>query len=179
MGHSQRLDFPAYVAARGHTLLRTAYLLTGNTADAEDLLQTALTKTYLAWGGIRDRGSVDGYVRRTMVNTQISWWRRRKLDTYATDPLPEPFDVDPTDSRDLHYAVWEALARLPSRQRAAVVLRFYEDLPEREIADILGVSVGTVKSTLSRAMVKLRRDASLLDGCVPAPAMPQAAHRAP
>lgn len=157
-------EFRTYVAARGAALLRTAYLLTGHHADAEDLLQTALAKTYLAWDRITDKGSLDGYVRRAMVNTQISWWRRRKVDAYATDPLPELPVNDPTENSDLHYAVWAALARLPKRQRAAVVLRFYEDLTEKEIADVLGISVGTVKSTISRAVAKLRRDVGLCSG---------------
>lgn len=142
-------------------LLRTAYLLTGHRADAEDLLQTALAKTYVAWDRIHNKGSLDGYVRRAMVNTQISWWRRRKIDAYATDPLPEPATPDPTESSDLHQAVWAALGRLPQRQRAAVVLRFYEDLTEKEVADTLGISVGTVKSTTSRAIAKLREDVGL------------------
>lgn len=168
---TQREEFRTYVASRGPALLRTAYVLTGHHADAEDLLQTALAKTYLAWGRIADKGSLDGYVRRAMVNTQISWWRRRKVDTYATDPLPELPTHDPTEGSDLHDAVWAALARLPKRQRAAIVLRFYEDLTEKEIADVLGISVGTVKSTISRAVAKLRRDVGLRTdfGLAPAP----------
>lgn len=168
---TQREEFRTYVAARGPALLRTAYLLTGHHADAEDLLQTALAKTYMAWSRITDKGSLDGYVRRAMVNTQISWWRRRKIDTYATSPLPELPVHDPSEGSDLHDAVWAALARLPRRQRAAVVLRFYEDLTEKEIAEVLGISVGTVKSTLSRAVAKLRRDVGLRSdfGLAPAP----------
>lgn len=156
-------DFREYVAARGAALLRMAYLLTGNRADAEDLLQAALAKTYLQWARIHDRAALDGYVRRAMVNTQISWWRRRKLEEYPTDRLPELPVQDPTGARDTRDALWRALARLPKRQRAALVLRFYEDLPEVEIADLLGISVGTVKSTVSRAVAKLRRDDELRD----------------
>ena len=89
MDPQAREDFRSYVVARSAALLRTAYLLTGNRADAEDLLQTALAKTYLSWDRIRDREAVDGYVRRVMVNTQTSWWRRRKVDERPTDELPD------------------------------------------------------------------------------------------
>jgi RNA polymerase sigma-70 factor (sigma-E family) len=157
-----REDFRSYVAARSPALLRTAYMLTGNRADAEDLLQTALAKTYLAWDRIREREAVDGYVRRVMVNTQTSWWRRRKVDEYATGELPErPTGRDGTADLDLHDALWTALSTLPKRQRAMVVLRYYEDLSEAETAEVMGVSVGTVKSTTSRALVKLRDTAGL------------------
>jgi RNA polymerase sigma-70 factor (sigma-E family) len=159
-----REAFREYVAGRSPALLRTAYLLTGHRGDAEDLLQTALAKTYLAWDRIRDRESVDGYVRRVMVNTRTSWWRRRKVEEYPTDTLPERRDDrDATDDLALHDALWSALAQLPKRQRAMVVLRYYEDLSEAETADVLGVSVGTVKSTTSRALVKLRDSAGLRD----------------
>lgn len=154
----------AYVAARSPALLRTAYLLTGNRADAEDLLQTALAKTYLAWDRIRERDAIDAYVRRVMVNTQTSWWRRRKVDEYPTDDVPERAGSrDATDDLALHDALWTALAELPKRQRAMVVLRYYEDLSEAETAHVLGVSVGTVKSTTSRALAKLRDTSGLRD----------------
>ncbi|MQA84106.1 MAG: SigE family RNA polymerase sigma factor [Streptosporangiales bacterium] len=154
-------EFRDYVAARGAALLRTAYLLTGDHAEAEDLLQTVLAKTYLAWGRIQDRGALDSYVRRAMVNTHISWWRRRRIEEYPTDVLPDVPVADPTLHTDLREALWRALARLPRRQRVAVVLRYYEDLTESEVAQTLGVSVGTVKSTVSRAVAKLREDLGL------------------
>ena len=164
MDEQAKDDFRSYVAARSPALLRTAYMLTGNRADAEDLLQTALAKTYLAWDRIREREAVDGYVRRVMVNTQTSWWRRRKVDEYPTGELPErPGGRDHTADLDLHDALWTALADLPKRQRAMVVLRFYEDLSEAETAAVMGVSVGTVKSTTSRALAKLRDTSGLRD----------------
>lgn len=151
-------EFHAYVAARSPALLRTAYLLTGDRYDAEDLLQTALAKTYLAWGRIREHGALDGYVRRTMVNTNTSWWRRRRHLT--EHPVAEPPErVDSTDQAGatvLADVLWQALGRLPKRQRAALVLRFYEDLSEAETAAALGISVGTVKSTTSRGLARLR-----------------------
>ena len=164
MDEQAREDFRSYVAARSPALLRTAYMLSGNRADAEDLLQTALAKTYLAWDRIREREALDGYVRRVMVNTQTSWWRRRKVDEYPTDGLPEgPAGRDATADLDLHDALWTALAGLPKRQRAMVVLRYYEDLSEAETAQVMGVSVGTVKSTTSRALMKLRDTSGLRD----------------
>ncbi len=167
-GHAVRLaagahaEFRDYVAARSATLLRMAYLLTGHRADAEDLVQVALAKTYVAWNRIQDRRAVDGYVRRAMVNTHISWWRQRRLEEYPTEHIPERAAPDHAGDSDVHDALWRALARLPPRMRAAVALRFYEDMTEAEIAGVLGVSVGTVKSTISRAVAKLRIDTELL-----------------
>jgi RNA polymerase sigma-70 factor (sigma-E family) len=159
----QREAFRDYVAGRSAALLRTAYLLTGNRLDAEDLLQTALAKTYLSWGRIREPAAVDAYVRRVMVNSRTSLWRRRRVDEYATAEPPELPGPDRTAELDLHDALWHALGRLPKRQRAAVVLRYYEDLSEAETAEALGIEVGTVKSTVSRALVRLRDDAGLRD----------------
>jgi RNA polymerase sigma-70 factor (sigma-E family) len=153
--------FREYVTARSRSLLRSAYLLTGNRADAEDLVQAALAKTYLAWDRIEDRGAIDGYVRRAMVNTHISWWRRRRLEEYPTDELPDRAVVDHTGNSDLADTLRRAVDRLPQRMRAAVVLRYFEDMTEAEVAEVLGVSLGTVKSTVSRAVAKLRIDAEL------------------
>jgi RNA polymerase sigma-70 factor (sigma-E family) len=161
-----REAFKGYVAGRSPALLRTAYMLTGNRADAEDLLQTALAKTYLAWDSIRDRESIDAYVRRIMVNTRTSWWRRRRhASEIVTDDVPEPATGGRDAASDivLHDAIWTALSDLPKRQRAMVVLRYYEDLSEAETAAVMGVSVGTVKSTTARALAKLRVDERLSD----------------
>jgi RNA polymerase sigma-70 factor (sigma-E family) len=151
-------EFRQYVLARGPVLLRIAYQLTGHAADAEDLLQSALARTYLAWDRIQDRAALDGYVRRAMVNINISWWRRRKLEVYPADELPEiPVSDAAAHAHDrVHELLEEALDRLPTRMRTAIVLRYYEDMSESEIANVLGISVGTVKSTVSRAMAKLR-----------------------
>jgi RNA polymerase sigma-70 factor (sigma-E family) len=157
-----REAFEAFVVGRSPSLLRTAYLLTGNRPDAEDLLQTALAKTYLAWDRIREREAADAYVRRTLVTTQISFWRRRRPES-PTDAVPELAGRDAPADSDLHDALWTALARLSRKQRAAVVLRYYEDLSEAETARVLGVSVGTVKSTTSRALSLLREDPTLHD----------------
>jgi RNA polymerase sigma-70 factor (sigma-E family) len=153
--------FREYVTDRSRALLRTAYLLTGNAADAEDLVQAALAKTFLAWDRIEDRGAVDGYVRRAMVNTHISWWRRRRVEEYPTDEIPDQAVADHAVASDLQETMRRAIDRLPQRMRAAVVLRYYEDMTEAEVAEVLGVSLGTVKSTVSRAVAKLRTDADL------------------
>jgi len=138
-----------------------ACLLTSNLADAEDLVQAALAKTYVAWDRILDSGAVDGYVRRAMVNTHISWWRRRKVQEYPTDVIPDRAVQDHAASSEMQDTLRRALDRLPPRMRSAVVLRYYEDMSETEIADVLGVTLGTVKSTVSRAVAKLRIDAEL------------------
>ncbi|MFC9582726.1 SigE family RNA polymerase sigma factor [Streptomyces yangpuensis] len=157
-------SFSAYVRTRGTVLLRTARSLTANPCDAEDLLQTALTKTYVAWDRIEDHRALDGYVRRTLVNTRTSQWRKRKVDEFVCDELPETEEApasDPAEAQALRDAMWRAVTRLPDRQRAMVVLRYYEDMSEVQTAELLGVSVGTVKSAVSRALGKLREDPEL------------------
>ncbi|HEY2552698.1 MAG TPA: SigE family RNA polymerase sigma factor [Streptosporangiaceae bacterium] len=158
------IDDPAfreYVTARRRSLLRTAYLLTGNVADAEDLVQSALAKTYSAWDRIEDMGALDGYVRRAIVNTHISWWRGRRMEELPTDEIPDQAVADHAAGSDLQHTMRQAVDRLPERMRAAVLLRYYEDMTEAEVAEVLGVSLGTVKSTVARAVAKLRVDAEL------------------
>ncbi|MFG2301653.1 SigE family RNA polymerase sigma factor [Actinacidiphila glaucinigra] len=163
---ASQAQFTRYVRAKGPALLRTARSLTANPCDAEDLLQTALTKTYLAWDRIDDHRALDGYVRRTLVNTRTSQWRRRRVEEYATEELPEPYGhavagPDAAEQQAQRDALLRAIARLPVRQRAMVVLRYYEDMSEVQTAEALGVSVGTVKSAVSRALGKLREDPEL------------------
>ncbi|WP_030615541.1 SigE family RNA polymerase sigma factor [Streptomyces sclerotialus] len=157
-------SFAAYVRDRGPALLRAARSLSANPNDAEDLLQTALAKTFVAWERIEDHRALDGYVRRALVNTRTSQWRKRKIEEYACDELPEPGPVpasDPAERQVLRDAMWRAVLRLPDRQRAVVVLRYYEDLSEAQTAEVMDVSVGTVKSAVSRALAKLREDPDL------------------
>jgi RNA polymerase sigma-70 factor (sigma-E family) len=157
-------DFTAYVRDRSAALLRTAYLITGNQFDAEDLLQTALAKVYLAWPRIREVNARDAYVRRALVNTQTSRWRRRRVAECPTENLPETVVVhDPFGTHDLHDALWTALAKLSPRQRTTVVLRYYLDLSEAETAATMRVSPGTVKSTMHHALNRLREDVTLRD----------------
>ncbi len=150
-------DFAAYMAARQPSLLRTAYLLTGDQHTAEDLVQTALAKLYLSWEKVQDRGLIDGYVRRILVNENNSLWRRAwKKREFSTDAVPDHQSVVDTPDDGRSAALWEFVQTLPRKQRAVVVLRYYEDLSEAEVADILGISVGTVKSQSSRALAALR-----------------------
>jgi RNA polymerase sigma-70 factor (sigma-E family) len=148
-------DFSEYMAARQPSLLRTAYLLTGDRHTAEDLVQTALAKLYLSWDKVQRQDSLDGYVRRILVNENNSLWRRawKKRET-ATDELPE----QPAEAQQSGHdsELWELVQTLPRKQRAAVVLRYYEQMSEAETAAVLGVSVGTVKSQTSRALAALR-----------------------
>jgi RNA polymerase sigma-70 factor (sigma-E family) len=154
--------FCEFVTTRQPALLRTAFQLTGNRADAEDLVQAVLAKTFQAWDRIEDHGALDGYVRRAMVNTQISWWRRRRVEEYPTDELPDRADAGPPPGSDWEDTLRRAVDRLPQRMRAAVLLRYYDDMSEADIASALGVTPGTVKSTVSRAMAKLRGDSELI-----------------
>lgn len=158
---SDAVDFDDFVAARSTQLLRTAYLLTHDHALAEDLLQAALTKSWFAWKRIQ--GEPEPYVRKVLVNTYASWWRRKWNGESATEVLPEPGVPDQTGSLAIGKDLWDAVGRLPKRQRAVVVLRYYEDLSEAETAALLGCSAGTVKSQLSKALAKLRLDPSVLD----------------
>jgi RNA polymerase sigma-70 factor (ECF subfamily) len=153
--------FQGFVAARSGALLRTAYLLVGNRHSAEDLLQTVLVKTFVRWSSIRDVGALEGYVRRSMVTTATSWWRGR---AYRERPLGELPDRIPdngagggSDARLEQDAMWMHLRALPAKQRAVLVLRYYEGLAEAEIADVLGISRGTVKSHASRGLTALRQ----------------------
>jgi RNA polymerase sigma-70 factor (sigma-E family) len=172
MSAGDRVAFGEYVRSRSQALLRAAQAMTGNRADAEDLLQATLVKAYQSWDRI-DPAALDTYVRRVMVNTHISGWRKRRVDEYPTDELPDsPSGEDATRDSDLHDVVQRAIDRLPRQMRAAVMLRFYDDMTEPEVAAALGVSVGTVKSTVARAVAKLRKDAELGADSLPSPRDP-------
>ncbi|WBC13852.1 SigE family RNA polymerase sigma factor [Micromonospora sp. WMMA1998] len=150
-------EFREFVAARSGALLRTAYLLAGDWATAEDLLQTALTKTYLAWKRLGGIDAIEPYARRVLVNTSTSWWRRRWHGERPTEVLPERAGVDEIEQQLDRDALWRHLQALPARQRAVLVLRFYEDMSEAQTAALLEISPGTVKSQTSRALNTLRR----------------------
>ncbi|MFF2327779.1 MULTISPECIES: SigE family RNA polymerase sigma factor [unclassified Streptomyces] len=157
--------FTAYVRERRASLYATAYHLTGDRFEAEDLLQSALFSTYRAWDRISDKAAVGGYLRRTMTNLHISAWRRRKLNEYPTEELPETAgDTDAMRGTELRAVLWQALARLPELQRTMLVLRYYEGRTDPEIAAILDISVGTVKSSIWRSLRRLREDEVLSFG---------------
>jgi len=153
----QEEDFRRFVVDTRHRLVGTAYVLTGDHARAEDLVQTALVRTYRAWGRIRRQDVPEVYARRVVVNLHASWWRRAAhRSERPVELVPEGRVEDGTAGvveRDL---IWRAVLTLPPRMRAIVVLRYLEELKETETAEILGCSVGTVKSQSSRALAKLR-----------------------
>ncbi|HST68013.1 MAG TPA: SigE family RNA polymerase sigma factor [Mycobacteriales bacterium] len=147
-------EFAAYAAARSRLLCTTAFLLCGDWHRAEDHAQTALTKLYLAWRRIDRRESVDAYARRVLVRTVVDEHRRPWRREHPAPELPErAARADPADDR---LDLLAALARLPARQRAAVVLRYWADLDIAETARVLGVSEGTVKSSSSKGLAALR-----------------------
>jgi RNA polymerase sigma-70 factor (sigma-E family) len=156
---AENIDFDVFVAARSPAMLRTAYLLVRDRDLAEDLLQTALTKSWFAWGRIH--GDPEPYVRRVLVTTATSWWRRRWNGETPSADLPDrtPQPGEPFSAR--RQDLWTAIGHLPRRQRAVVVLRYYEDLTEVETARLLGCSVGTVKSQNAKALASLRLDSAL------------------
>ncbi len=149
--------FDAFVAARGPSLLRTAFLLTGDRQRAEDLVQTALGKTWPRWESIA-AGPREAYVRKVMLTTYIAWWRRRWNAEYPTETLPEHPVTGHDASMDLDQRrdLLTALASLPKGQRAVIVLRYFEDRTEVQTAELLGCTVGTVKSQNARALAALR-----------------------
>jgi RNA polymerase sigma-70 factor (sigma-E family) len=150
--------FDRMVQARSAALLRMAYLLTGDAHAAEDLLQAALTTTYLHWGGLRDEQAGEAYVRTVLVRTHLRWRRRRwRSELPTAEPQGTAAD-DPYRAADDRDRLRRALARLTARQRACVVLRYYADVSEAEVADMLGIAPGTVKSTTARALERLREE---------------------
>lgn len=150
-------EFREFVTARSGALLRTAYLLAGDWSTAEDLLQTALTKTYLAWKRLGQIEAIEPYARRVLVNTATSWWRRRWHGERPTEFLPETAAPDRLDEQLDRDVLWKHVKALPARQRAVLVLRFYEDMSEAQTAAMLDISAGTVKSQTSRALGTLRK----------------------
>lgn len=159
-----RSDFASYVAEQRPLLKRMAIAITGDPGTAEDLLHTVLVSVLPRWESLRDRGAADAYVRRAMVNRYRSWYRQpRRSRELLVPELPDSLGagavVDPTAASDLHAMLWPMVEALPERQRATLVLRYYEGLSEREAALALGTGVGAVKSNTSRALASLRRQA--------------------
>ncbi|MEU8078211.1 SigE family RNA polymerase sigma factor [Catellatospora citrea] len=161
MDASRAEEFEAFVRGRTPALLRAAYLLTGDQHLAEDLVNDALIRTHQVWHRLRD-SSPEAYTRKIMYHLQISWWRRRKRSPERlTDVLPEPHAdsrrfVDEQARSVNRLALQDALNKLGARQRAVLVLRYFEDMTESEVAELLGVTVGTVKSQSAKALARLR-----------------------
>jgi RNA polymerase sigma-70 factor (sigma-E family) len=149
--------FTAFVAARSPALLRTAWLLTGDQAAAEDLVQEALARSWRVWDSIRRQDAPEVYVRRVIVTTYARSQRRRWRGEVATEVMPDlGGGHDPMAVVDLAQGVRAALARLPLRQRTVLVLRFYDDLTEGQTALVMGCTIGTVKSQTAKALAALR-----------------------
>ena len=156
MQDDDKVDFEQFMAARWQPLVRTAYVLTGNQQDAEDIAQTALTNAYGVWPRIRRADDVNVYVHRILINVFRTARRRRRFLEVLTSVVPERHGASAaTDVHDKDEIV-QVLATLTARQRAVIVLRYLEDLSEAQTAIALGCSVGTVKSQTSRALAKLR-----------------------
>lgn len=155
-------SFEDFIAARSRQLQRTAYLLTRDHHLAQDLVQTTYAKVWPAWSRISGE-EPEAYVRRVMINTYTSWWRRKWRGETPTEELPDVGRSGEQERVDDRAGLWAALGRLPARQRAVVVLRYFEDLSEAETARLLGCSTGNVKSQASRALAKLRLDPALLE----------------
>ena len=151
--------FADFVAARSSALHRAAYLMVGDAQLAQDLVQEALTKTYVAWPRLHDASNhakVEAYARKAITTTAISWFRKKSWSERTVDQLPEGTQSGHSDSVDQRTWLWQALQELPVRQRAAIVLRFYEDLTEAQTAEAMGCAVGTVKSQVSAGLHKLQ-----------------------
>lgn len=156
--------FAQFVSARSAALVRTAWLLTGDEATAQDLVQTALAKTWTRWERVDRKDVPEAYVRQVMITTYLTWRRRRWHGEIAVGQLPERATVaDAYADADLRDAVAKALRELPRRQRAVLVLRYFDDLTEPQAARALGCSVGTVKSQGSKALARLRTSSHLGD----------------
>jgi RNA polymerase sigma-70 factor (sigma-E family) len=157
MGGTDERDFHDFVVAQWHPLLRTAYLLTGDWQEAEDLVQSALVRVHRNWHRIERRDAPAVYARRVLVNVAASSWRRRlRLREHSVESLPDlpaPDAFGRSDDRDV---LRRACLELPPRMRAVLVLRYFEDLSEAETAATLGISLGAVKSQTSRALGRLR-----------------------
>jgi RNA polymerase sigma-70 factor (sigma-E family) len=151
-------EFRDFVQSRWQHLLRTAYLLTGDHGRAEELLQTALVRTHRRWRQIERTDAPEVYVRKVLVNLHSTWWRRarRREDPIATVPERADPSADSYAACEQRDELWRAVLALPPRMRAALVLRYFEDLPEAEVARILDCSLGTVKSQTSRGLDRLR-----------------------
>jgi RNA polymerase sigma-70 factor (sigma-E family) len=156
-GRAAVVDFDDWVAARGPALLRLAHVLTGSTADAEDVVQDALSRALPRWSRISSLDDPDAYVRRMVVNAHVSGWRRFRRREVPVESVRDRAITDGPDAGERD-RMWRACLALPPDQRTAVVLRFYEDLDYAEIADLTGVREGSVRSRVSRGVAALRRE---------------------
>jgi RNA polymerase sigma-70 factor (sigma-E family) len=157
-------EFRDFMASRWPGLVRLGYGLTGDRGLAEDLAQSALAKAYAAWPRVRRADDPDAYVRRILINTNSNRFRKRRVAEHSAEYLPETGVADAAEAVGQRSLLIAALMELPPRQRAVVVLRYWEDLSEAQVASIMGCSVGTIKSQASRALARLRTSAQLVEG---------------
>jgi RNA polymerase sigma-70 factor (sigma-E family) len=148
--------FSEFVSSSSQALYRLAYVVIGDHQLAQDLVQEALVKAYVAWPRLRDRSKTEGYVRRIIVTTAISWRRRRSFHEPPLEHVPDTGAGDDPEALAADEAVWTHLRVLPVRQRTALFLRYHEDLSEAQTAELMGCSVGTVKRQVFIALGKLR-----------------------
>ena len=149
-------SFDEFVQARADALMRYAYVLTGDPHDAADLLQESLVRVRGAWHGIDNKHEPEGYTRTTMARLHVSVWRGRRRERLMAAPPERAYHDEALNRADGDDGLWRALTGLPRKQRAVLVLRYYESLSDAEIADVLGITRGTVRSQASRALDKLR-----------------------
>lgn len=154
----EALDFEDYVRTRHPMLLRCARRLVADPVDAQDLLQIALARTFRRWDGIANKQLADAYLRRVMINARTELWRSNKLRAIPTDRLPDMPLEDPTEQDADRAFLLDVMKVLPVRQRSVVALRYWEQMTTEETAAALGMSAGTVKSTLHRALARLREE---------------------
>ncbi|MFE0517125.1 SigE family RNA polymerase sigma factor [Streptomyces sp. NPDC058964] len=152
------LEFEEYVRTRQDALLRSARRLVGDPLAAQDLLQTALLRTYHRWEHIANKQLADAYLRRVMINTRTEWWRARKLEELPTEHLPDASVEDWADQHADRALLMDIIKTLPPQQLNVLVLRYWEQMSTAETAATLGMAPGTVKSTLHRALAQLRHE---------------------
>lgn len=153
-------EFDAFVRSRTPALLRSACLLTGDQHLAEDLVQAALARCHRSWSRLHDTGNAEAYTRRVMYHLQVAWWRRHRVaESLSAQPPERAGGTDHAAATVVWLTLRPALLRLTARQRAVLVLRFFEDRSEAEAADLLGVSLGTIKSQTAKALARLRATA--------------------
>jgi RNA polymerase sigma-70 factor (sigma-E family) len=154
----QWATFAEFVSARSGALNAAAYLMVGDVGLAQDLVQEALIRTYVAWSRLRDPANAEAYTRKAITTIAIDWSRRKgRSAERPSDHTPETVTPGHAEGIDQQTWLWQCLLQLPIRQRAAIVLRYYEDLTEEQTAAAMGCAVGTVKSTVSAGMTKLRQ----------------------
>jgi RNA polymerase sigma-70 factor (sigma-E family) len=156
-------EFEELVVSRGAALLRFALMLCGDAQLAEDLVQTVLARAYRRWSSIERTAQPEAYLKKMLVNEHLSWRRRLSSRELPTSLTTEVALLDCSAAQASRDAAWALLARLPRRQRAVLVLRYYEDLSDEQIADVLGCGISTVRSNASRALATLRTTVTGLD----------------